>query len=481
MPRMRPTWILGVAIGAWCTAFGDLVFLNNGGQLEGQVREVGDKIELTTASGATLSIQRSQVKRIIKKKLPADELRERKAKLDATNSDAVFKMALWCQANGFKADYESYLKRTISLEPDHPQAKKILYKYRKTYRSIPTNKVASAKLEREFGPNFKTTRTKHFRICYNTETAFADHRADLFERVYRSFYGFFEEREFPTTTMKDRMEVVLFDTREEFQRYAATRNPTLENAAGFFAPTENRVTFYNSLNDANYRRQKQQILSAEKWISNLRKQLSQARASRFIITGSDGSKRTLSKQGAMSFLSREEAKIRTKRRGLANYYKKENVTTTVHECLHQLAFNLGVQKITGDNPKWLGEGLATFFETASAGTLRQVGGVNQQRLEHYRQVKKAGGIIPLGVLVSQDEVYVVSANTAMAAYAQGWGLVHFLLKNREETFLKYLLMLRDKKITARVLPTTRLNEFKQHFGSNLPALEKQWQRYMDAL
>jgi len=462
-------------------ATADIVLLNNGNRFEGEVTEKGDTVEVKMANGATFPIPRSQVKKIIRRKLPEEQLAERKAKLDEDDANAVFAFAQWCRANGFNEEGEKYLRAVLAIEPEHAEAKEALYTYRKTYKKIPANKQAQAKLEREFGPSFRITRTKHFRICHNTETAFTDHRAGLFELVYRTFYGFFEERNFPLTTLNDRFEVVLFESREQFQRYASRENPTLESSAGYYSPMKNRVAFYNSLNDPNLQRQKQMILAAERRVQEMRRQLARTKARTFRFTFPDGSVKTLSRSQTMSFLAREERKIRDQRRKLSGFYKKENVTTTVHECLHQLAFNLGLQKMTGDCPKWVGEGLATYFETATAGSLAQVGKINAQRHDIFRKARQAGALIPLELLVSRDEVFIVSSPTALAAYAQAWGLTHYMLSKKEDAFLKYLIALGNKKLRAMPTADERLRDFMAYFTRDLPAFEKQWLAYMDSL
>ena len=181
----------------------------------------------------------------------------------------------------------------------------------------------------------------------------------------------------------------------------------------------------------------------------------------------------------MNLMAREERKVREQRRKLANYYKNENVTTTVHECLHQLAFNLGVQEMRGDVPKWVGEGLATFFETATYGSLAQVGKVNKDRLGLYRKVRKAGPLIPMEIMVGRDEVYNLSSpGAASAAYAQGWGMVHYFFAKKEKEFLRYLQMLNKKN--GNSAPAVRARDFEAAFG-NLKTIERQWVAYMDRL
>ncbi|MDP6357748.1 MAG: DUF1570 domain-containing protein [Planctomycetota bacterium] len=460
-------------------ASADIVILNNGGKFEGKVIEEGDKVIVVTNNGARLPLSRSQVKSIIRKQLPEDEYRKKLSQLDRNNAEAVYQFALWCKANEFKEEHEKLLKDVLRLDPNHARAKEILYSYQKTYRRLPSNKAAEAKLKSELGSKFKIARTQHFRVAYDTDTGFADHRGKLFESVYRAFYGFFEKRNFPLKTMQDRMEVVLFDSRTDFINYARKRSPMLESSAGFYSPMENRVTFFNSLNATGYKQQKQAILAAEARIKGQRKQLSRSRATKFTFTDSDGNRKVVSKSGAMNLMAREERKVREQRRKLANYYKNENVTTTVHECLHQLAFNLGVQEMRGDVPKWVGEGLATFFETATYGSLAQVGKVNKDRLGLYRKVRKAGPLIPMEIMVGRDEVYNLSSpGAASAAYAQGWGMVHYFFAKKEKEFLRYLQMLNKKNGNSS--PAVRARDFEAAFG-NLKTIERQWVAYMDRL
>ncbi|MBI2194724.1 MAG: DUF1570 domain-containing protein [Planctomycetes bacterium] len=480
-PRLSflPALLLGVLLSASPRA--DVVILQHGGEVEGEVREQDDQIEITTPTGATLSVPRSDVKEIRRKKLPQDELKDRQRNLKTGDANATFELALWCRQNGFRDEFERYMKETLRLEPNHPEATKTEYTYTKTYRKLPIHEQAVEKLRQEFGPSFKVLHNQHFRICYNSDPEFARFRADLFESVYRSFYGFFELKGFPLTTLDDHLEVVLFDTRDQFNRYARTRNPVLESSAGFYSPLEDRVTFFNALNDAHYQRLKALILQAEDEVEAQRRQLAQTRATQVTLTFSDGKSKTYSKSGAMNVLAREERRIADERRKLAAIYRNENLTTTVHECLHQLAFNLGVQSIQGDNPKWVAEGLATFFETATDGSLAQIGKVNADRLKLFHAHRDAGRVLSLTTLIGQDEVFVVNSETAGLAYAEAWGLVHFLMNRRTGAFLKYLQGLGSQHVSQPLPPELRLAQFVEAMGEDLGQLQKAWLTYMNAL
>src|SRR5213076_2929676 len=60
-----------------------------------------------------------------------------------------------------------------------------------------------------------------------------------------------------------------------------------------------------------------------------------------------------------------------------------NVATVVHEATHQIAFNSGLHTRQADNPLWLTEGMAMYFETpdlSSKSGWKTVGVLNDLRL-----------------------------------------------------------------------------------------------------
>jgi hypothetical protein len=163
--------------------------------------------------------------------------------------------------------------------------------------------------------------------------------------------------------------------------------------------------------------------------------------------------------------------------------------TTSHECLHQLAFNLGVQTRTGDAPSWVAEGLATFFETVTYAALTEVGKKNRERLDMFRRLVEANQVITIRLLIGDDAFFNPSHPASLAAYAETWGLTHFLLNCYEKEYMKYLQKLRDKKVCEvrngqlrplrpPVGPEERLKDFRDSFGKEIPLLEKEWIDYM---
>ena len=108
-----------------------------------------------------------------------------------------------------------------------------------------------------------------------------------------------------------------------------------------------------------------------------------------------------------------------------------NVATIVHEATHQLAYNSGLQTRYADNPLWLSEGLAMFFETPdfrSDKGWRKVGSVHPVRLRHFRKALDSRPPDRLERLLRGDAAFR-DPETAGTAYAEAWSLSYYLLRN----------------------------------------------------
>ena len=114
-----------------------------------------------------------------------------------------------------------------------------------------------------------------------------------------------------------------------------------------------------------------------------------------------------------------------------------NIRTITHELTHQLAFNTGLQRRGVTYPFWLTEGLATNFEADSP---ESVGLGRQDSRYGPRLVEaKAGGrLIPLEQFVGMTEWSAGQGTATRDAYAESWGLFHYLLERHPVALKKYM-------------------------------------------
>ncbi len=159
---------------------------------------------------------------------------------------------------------------------------------------------------------------------------------------------------------------------------------------------------------------------------------------------------------------------------------ERNVATIIHEATHQLAYNSGMQTRYADNPMWVTEGLAMFFESPDRRNpkkWRGIGRVNQVNLARWRKYLPNRPAESLTTLLTDDMRYRSSA-TAEAAYAEGWALSYFLIKTRRKQYVNYLRKLSEGKLSSILTEQERIAMFEQAFDTTLAELDKSFVAYM---
>lgn len=159
---------------------------------------------------------------------------------------------------------------------------------------------------------------------------------------------------------------------------------------------------------------------------------------------------------------------------------ERNVATIIHEGTHQLAYNCGMQTRLADNPKWVSEGLATFFESPNLNNKRGwsgVGRVNQVNLMRWRRYFPKRPADSLATLLADDSRFPNDA-TAENGYAEAWALTYYLIKTRRKEYTAYLKVLSEGKPLAERTPRERIEIFEKAFDTTLAKLDKAFLAYM---
>lgn len=162
---------------------------------------------------------------------------------------------------------------------------------------------------------------------------------------------------------------------------------------------------------------------------------------------------------------------------------ERNVATIIHEATHQLAYNCGMQRRFADNPMWVSEGLAMFFEAPdrrNPRNWRAIGSVNQVNLRRWMQYFPRRTNDSLVTLLSDDMRYR-SPSDATSAYAEGWALTYFLIKTKRKEYVKYLRLLSEGKYLAEKTKRQRIDEFEECFGMTLDQTNRAFLSYMRRL
>ena len=159
---------------------------------------------------------------------------------------------------------------------------------------------------------------------------------------------------------------------------------------------------------------------------------------------------------------------------------ERNVSTIIHEGTHQLAYNCGMQTRFADNPMWVSEGLATFFEAPdrrNPAKWRNIGRVNPVNLQRWRKYRPSRPSESLATLLADDDRFR-NAATGSDAYGEGWALTYFLIKTRRPQYVNYLRKLSEGRPLAERTQRERIEMFESAFESTLVELDKAFLTYM---
>ncbi len=462
---------------------GDIVHLENGGQLEGKVTDLGDRLKVEY-SGGTMTVAKSSVKKLEQKALPEQIF---VARLDKLNDpDACIKLAEWALSKNLDDEYARALRKAIMLDPDHQRARTLLQDFALHFSNLPVNEEASRRLLADSGPGFQIYRTRHFRIAYNTDPIFAEMTAERLEKLYEYFMIFFQDRHFEPAPLTDRLEVVLYNTREEFKEMAVQISADMTYASGFYAHKTGRGYFYDSLTDNNYHyfEMREKINSMRRENDDFRQKVLANRDDRlfYVVKDEFGNEQRLERSEMLLELDERDRMLNEQTQQLIKIYREQNITVTIHEGTHQLAYKTGIHNPYIRNPLWLVEGLAMYFEAPGWTDWEGPGQINQNRLQRFIENTHSQSPVKLKALIASDRPFELSGSLARDAYAASWALFYYLTNRHHEKLFDYMYNLSLKSVTENsdYTPEKRLTDFQEYFGK-IEHVERDWYAYMKNL
>jgi len=311
----------------------------------------------------------------------------------------------------------------LNLPPQRIRSKKPLAD---PFRPLSTAEL-SQQLTSEFGEDFQVVTTQHYVLCTNAGPHYARWCGALLERLMKSLHTHWKSARLKLHKPQFPLTAIVFSNAQQFANYAAKDiGPGSAGVKGYYSIPSNRVVLYD-------------------------------------LTERSG-QRAQSTAEIVRSVSRAPF----------------NVATVVHEATHQIAFNNGLHVRLADNPLWLTEGMAMYFETPdlkNRAGWRTVGKINPFRIGVFRNfAAQRRGPDSLSSLLSTDQRFT-QAETAGDAYAEAWALNYFLIKSRRKEYAQYLRLLQAKQPLDWGGPQQRLAEFQEIFG-DLGTLDKQFINYM---
>ena len=298
-----------------------------------------------------------------------------------------------------------------------------------------TKSQVAAQLKEDLPDGFSVHETAHFVLVYNTSKPYAQWVGDIYERLYKAFHDYWDDTVLKLHEPRFPMVAVVFENQGAYLEFA---KPEVGEMAGAM------IGYYNM--------QTNRIVS-------------------FDITGIQGmiqpGQRVSSREMLSTLFSQPQA--------------ERTVATVVHEAVHQIAYNCGMQVRLADNPKWVSEGMAMFFEVPDGRSTRlwgSVGRVNPYQLVQFGQYLRTRPADSLTTLISDDARFAGEKDRYTAAYAESWALTYFLIKKHKKDYAAYLKDLSELEPLGEPDARRRVETFKTHFGQDLAKLDMEFLRFI---
>jgi len=318
-------------------------------------------------------------------------------------------------------------------------------------------------LRREFGKEFEVVGTGHYVVC--AAKGRAQKFGQLFEEVYRTFYGYFSRRRFQIDEPEFPLVAIVFPDRARFVEYSRRdKVVALRGMMGYYLPTSNRIALFESDREA---------LSADRRTAN--NNAISLRLENQFQAGDGGPTSQFWSAGNFGAIGSWRGNGAGIESGLEG--------TIVHETTHQVAFNTGLHSRIGENPTWVVEGLATVFEAPGirdASNSRNIETrINRSRCLWFKEFAKSRRRPKsLADYVASDAMF---KKQRLDAYSQAWALTFFLIETRSSDYSRYLREMTERDPLKPYPQEARLADFKRAFGDDLNRLDVNFLRFLQKL
>lgn len=286
----------------------------------------------------------------------------------------------------------------------------------------------AVELRRQTASTFSIYRTKNFVVCSDASERYTEYVGRLLQRVVEAYEEFFADLDPPLTPSTTQLPVIIFRDKATFAEFARAQHPNTDftDVPGYYSVEHNQTLLTALPGD-------RQIRSNGELLRSLKNDL-------------------------------------------------RHVETIVHETVHQLTFNTGLFVRYADNPTWLSEGLAVYFEPASGrGSLLWAGpgGVSRVHLPGFQAAARGDALrIPLSQICTSNTTFESTPQALADSYAESWALTYLLVRSRRPAFNQFVRTLSRLRPMDRYPANERISHLTEATGVSAEELEQDLIRYM---
>ncbi len=327
----------------------------------------------------------------------------------------------------------------------------------------PADEAAIAATIDLLGPGFERVDSAYFTLISDADRNAVRERLGILERTRDQFFRAMQRLGVSVIPPERRLIVVLFAEHSDYRAFAATHDRVeAEWVAGYYAGLSNRAVFFEDASGPAFVRATAELDAAAERVDQLRREASKSRRAKDVDRA-----RALAEES-----DRAAATLNAERERLRALIAVTTTAKTVHEAVHLLAFNTGVQSRAVEQPFWLTEGLATSFETSAPHAAFGPDRAGEARSEELARAIEAGALVPLAELVSRADAPTASPSTTEAAYAQARSLFVYLHRTARQSLAACVDDLLNEP-PGRMTNDRRRELFERRFG-DIARVERRW-------
>jgi Protein of unknown function (DUF1570) len=310
---------------------------------------------------------------------------------------------------------------------------------------------------------FRIYESRHFQVHSDADPNWTRGRMALLERASHQVQRFCNHVGLVYEPPAERLLCLFFDRYADYADFARRHDGmSTPWVAGYYAGRSNHVVYYNDADAPSVR-------VADAHLAEARGQLDLLRQWQTDATR-EGNTR------AVDFYAAQRAQLETQLRHeetrLRDTVRQAADVKAVHEAVHLLAFNTGVQSRYHQYPFWFTEGLATCFETETPNSAFGPDRDYAPRRTHFEELLEEGALLPLATFVSLTEVPGDSAETADVMYHEAYSLLMYLHRYKKRELRQFLESIKAEP-AGEIDGPRQLALFEASFGP-VAALERRW-------
>ena len=317
----------------------------------------------------------------------------------------------------------------------------------------------------QLGPGAVVSRTDHFVLVSDCEPTWTNERGVLLERAMHQFRRFADKLGVDVAPAGTRLLCVLINDHDRYEKFAREYDGVEASwVAGYYASLSNRIVFYNDATSPSITQAQKTLDEYAEMVKNTRRDASDARRARQLDVAATLEQRAQQLDGH----------VRTERARIEGIQKSSAKAKAVHEAIHLISFNQGLQRRNHQYPFWLTEGMAESFETDHPNQAFGPDHANPQRDKELQKVMEENRVMPLEVLVQLNSVPGNDEEAAEVMYAQSASFFRWAFRFERDRLAGLMTDL-NRERPGPVSPERQLALFTARFGDPL-AVQKRWLR-----